>query len=254
MTMNWSDEVLMAYADGELEGQQRADLERALAGHTALRERVAMLQAQRERLSAAYAPVLDEPMPERLAKLLRPPSAPSVAAPVLDLGQARTAARGRQQRAPSWAQWGGIAASVLVGVLLGLQWSNRSDGGGTDAAIGLRDGRLVAGGAVAQALSSQLASEALPGAPVAVQLSFVDQGGRYCRTFSTAAVAGLACRDGVQWALQNVVAAESALSGAVRPAASGLPRALLDAVDQRIAGITLDAAGERQARDRGWQR
>jgi hypothetical protein len=89
---------------------------------------------------------------------------------------------------------------------------------------------------------------------VAVQLSFVDQGGSYCRTFSTAAVAGLACRQRGQWVLQNLAATEAAPAGAVRQAASELPRAVLDAVDRRIAGDALDANRERQARERGWQR
>ena len=40
----------------------------------------------------------------------------------------------------------------------------------------------------------------------------------------------------------------------MRQAASPLPRAVLDAVAQRIDGAALDAAREKQARDRGWQR
>jgi len=40
----------------------------------------------------------------------------------------------------------------------------------------------------------------------------------------------------------------------MRQAASALPRAVLEAVDQRIDGAALDASGEKQARDRNWQR
>jgi len=61
--MNWTDEALMAFVDGELDAAQRADVERALAGDAVLQARVAKLQAQRRRVSAAYAPVLDEPVP-----------------------------------------------------------------------------------------------------------------------------------------------------------------------------------------------
>jgi hypothetical protein len=39
-----------------------------------------------------------------------------------------------------------------------------------------------------------------------------------------------------------------------RQAGSDMPAAVLDAIDQRIAGASLDAAAERAARAQGWQR
>jgi hypothetical protein len=243
MMTKWPDETLMAFADDELDEPMRAELERELAADPALRRRVTLMRSQRERLAAAFAPVLDEPMPERLATLLQPAALPPT---VADLG----AARERRRRMPTWAQWGGIAASVLVGVLLGAQFDRLAARPG----VALRDGKLVAEGAIRDALASQLTSAPVAGAPVAVQLSFVDKTGAYCRTFSTAAVAGLACRQQDQWAVQTLVAAEAAHEGSVRQAASTLPRAVLDAVDQRIAGDALDAGRERKARDQGWRR
>ena len=252
--MNLSDESLMAFVDGELDAAQRADVERALAGDAVLQARVTEMQAQRRRVAAAFANVLDEPMPERLASLLAdPPGAPH--STVVSLGAARAARAERAQRRamPSWAQWGGMAASVLLGVLLGLQFASRS-GHNDDGALGMRDGRLVAGGPIEQALATQLAGANTSGSPVAVQLSFVDRAGAYCRTFSTASVAGLACRRDGQWAVQALAAAEGTADGAMRQASSSLPRAVLDAVDQRIAGDALDAERERQARDHSWRR
>lgn len=244
--MTWSDETLMVFADGELDPQQRAELERALAADAALRQRLAAIQAQRERVAAAFAPVLAEPVPERLAALLSSPPAPVV----VKLDAVR-AARDPARRMSSWAAWGGMAASVLLGVLIGLQFGRSA----ADPAVALHEGQLVAGGRLAQALSSQLASDTPDGgAPVAVQLSFVDQGGSYCRTFSTAALSGLACRQAGQWAVQTLVSAEPVPDGVVRQATTALPPAVLEAVDQRIAGAALDAAHERQARDSGWRR
>jgi anti-sigma factor RsiW len=255
--MNVSDESLMAFVDGELDAAQRADVERALAGDAVLQARVADMQVQRRRVLAAFATVLDEPMPERLAGLLANPPGASPAT-LVNLGEARAARAERAERRaiPSWAQWGGMAASVVLGVLLGLQFAGR----GGDASLGLRDGRLVAGGPIEQALSTQLAgannsaNTSTSGSPVAVQLSFVDRAGAFCRTFSTASVAGLACRRDGQWAVQALAAAEGTPDGAMRQASSSLPRAVLDAVDQRMAGDALDAERERQARDRGWRR
>ena len=253
--MNWSDDILMAYADGELEPGPRGELERAMVGDASLRDRVAALQAQRERLKAAYAPLLDEPMPDRLSALLKVPTpapAPTparAATAVVSLDAARTA-RSPRRAMSSWAQWGGMAASVVLGVLVGTSLPRS----GADPSIGVQNGQLVAGGAIGQALSTQLASEPTAGAPVAVQLSFVDKDGSFCRSFSTDAVAGVACRQGEAWAVQTLVAAERQTAGPMRQAASTLPRAVLDAVDQRIDGSALDASREKQARDRGWRR
>ena len=241
--MTLSDEELMAYADG-------APLLRLeLASDAALRERVAALRAQRGQVAAAYADVLDEPVPERLRTLLE--AQPQQPAMVVDLAAAR--ARSAERRATghglSWLHWGGMAASVLLGVLLGLQFAPRGDG---DALLGERGGQLVAGAALAQALNAQLGSDAA--ATVAVQLSFVDKSGRYCRTFSSARVAGLACRDAAQWAVQVATAASNDNAPAMRQATSSLPRAVLNAVDEHIAGDALNAEQERDARARDWKR
>jgi hypothetical protein len=261
--MTWSDDTLMAFVDNELDDRERARLKLALSADAGLRRRVGAMMQQRQRVEAAYAPVLDEPVPDRLAGLLRAPAPASAPAQglVVDLDKVRTARAPRRRLSP-WLQWGGMAAALLVGVLVGMHL----DGLGIPGAgpvPGLqegRDGRLVAGGAVDKALSSQLASEPVAGAPVAVQLSFVDKGGSYCRTFSTRAVAGLACRQpgqagqAAQWAVQALAAVEAVPDGSLRQAASSLPAAVLEAVDQRIAGDALDPRREREARDRGWRR
>lgn len=240
--MHWSDETLMSFVDGELAPVQRAEIEGAMVADGTLRQRVAEMKLQRERLVAAFATVLVEPVPDHLASLLQAP-------PVVNLAAVR-AERERNRHVPSWTQWGRIAASVLVGVLLGTQLDRNA----TDPAIGLHQGRLVAGGVIERALSDQLAGEPVADAPVAVQVSFVDKGGNYCRTFSTATMAGLACQEGGQWRVQNLVAVETKPKGEVRQAATALPRAVLEAVDQRIAGDALDMGGERTARERGWRR
>lgn len=259
-TTPWTDEDLMAYADEQLAGERRAQLAAALAADAALRQRVDMLAAQRRRVAAAFADVLDEPVPDRLGALLAPPA---VAAPpaVVDLAaerERRAAERERRDAARkpglSWAHWGGMAASVALGVVLGLQMASRGGAGG-DALLAEVDGRVLAGARLAQALGTQAAGET-SASGVSVQLSFIGKDGHYCRTFSTERVAGLACRDASRWAVQTTVAAESGAlaSGGMRQAASALPRAVLEAVDARIDGVTLTAEQERAAREKGWQR
>lgn len=254
-----SDATLMAYVDGELDAAARSEVQRAIAADAVLAERVREQTALRARLQAAFAPPLDEPLPERLLQALQSAPAPAPAAaaprPVIDLGSAREArdarrAQGARTGMQGWAAWGGIAASLLVGVMIG----KLTPSGGDTVAFETQGGRLVARGAVEQALSTQLASAPAADAAVAVQLSFIDKAGYYCRTFSTTATAGLACRDGTRWLLQQAAAIDAAPGGAMRQAASALPATILDAVDQRIDGTPLDAAAEQAALRGGWQR
>ena len=83
--MNFSDETVMAYADGELDAASRAAVEAAMATDPQLAQRVARHRALRERLRAALRPVLDEPLPERLLEGVRGAPAPRHAANVVAL-------------------------------------------------------------------------------------------------------------------------------------------------------------------------
>ena len=191
----------------------------------------------RRRVSAAYDEVLREPVPDRLKRLLEAP------APVVDLAAERARRRGAANESRwTWAHWGGMAASLALGVVAGALFMQR---GGSD-------GVVVAGSTLTHALDAQLASDAP--SSVAVQLSFLDREGRYCRTFTASSTAGLACRDGAQWNVVATAPASATSGGAMRQAASALPKAVLDAVDAKIAGSALDATQERAARDRGWRR
>lgn len=144
-----------------------------------------------------------------------------------------------------WPRWTGLAAALVVGVLGGSVWMTAGDDGGFVATDG--NGSLVARGELAGALTQQLASDARPNARVRIGVSFAARGGGYCRSFKAGAVTGLACRAGDRWRIPVLRDA---------PAASGatVPAAVLEVIDERIEGMTLDAAAERAARDRGWKR
>lgn len=248
-----SNEQLMAYADGELAPAERAAVDAALAADPALAARLAQHRALRAQLQQAFDTELDEPVPERLQQALRP-ATPRIA-PVISLAERRAAAEAaaapRAARG-GWAWWGGLAASVALGVLVGRLALPGGDGAAPGFA--LSEGRLVARSGVQTALDTLTAGTPQPGAAVAVPLSFVDQRGRYCRSFTTAASAGLACRDGADWVVQMLVeAAPPAAGEGSRQAASALPPALLAEIDRRIEGPALDAAGEQRALARGWR-
>jgi len=250
--MTIEPEMLMAYADGELAGERRALLAAALQHDTGLQARVKAFEAQRQRVTAAFAEVLDEPVPDRLAAMLAAPPAAPASAPVVDLAERRVR---RETRAPGfgWAQWGGMAACLCLGIALGLRIAGPSAGDVAGAFVRDTGGRMLASGPLERALSAGLASEGVRDG-VALRLSFVARDGQYCRAFSTDRLAGLACRDAGGWAIETAVAVPPTVESGMRQATSPLPRAVLDLVDARIAGTTLSADEERAARERGWMR
>jgi anti-sigma factor RsiW len=223
------DERLVAYADGELSGDQLAQFEAELAADPGLAQAVERHRALQRRLSAAYAPVLDEPVPSRLTSAVRPQPA---------------ARRGP----PPWAA---MAACLVAGVAAGVALSRYA--GPQAGPLVARDRGLVATGSLETALTSQLASQT---GPIKLGLTFRTAAGRYCRTFQSPAdrLAGRACREPGGWTLQATARMASAqIQGEYRTAGSDTPGPVLAAVDGLIAGAPLDAAAERAARDAGWK-
>jgi hypothetical protein len=250
---SFSDEILMAYADGELDEATRRALEEAMRKDAALARRVAQHKAMRNDVFAAYAPVAEEAVPPRLVRPLRQATVVSLDSVRARREAEQQAARKLTRRARwSWPEWGALAAMLMVGVMAGHYGIGMLpiDRGETMAS---RDGVLVAQGRLATALEQQLGGS---GGPVRIGTSFLAQDGAYCRSFTTAQeLAGLACKQGgawkVQMALQNPAKGQQ---GEYRQAAADMPSQVLEAIDQRIAGQPLDAKAEQEAVQRKWQR
>jgi anti-sigma factor RsiW len=240
-----NDEMLMAYADGELDASQRAQVEAAMRADPQLARRVASHRALRERLQGSFKAVLREPVPERLSAAARAHPASFGSAQVVQL-RARKVGPGRL------AWWGSMAASFLLGA---TGWYFAGGGLSADPLVE-RDGQLLASGRLERALSTQLASVETQQQPVRIGTSFRNHQGSYCRTFElqgAQSLAGLACREHQRWQVNTLARAQSAPSAGYRQAASSWPPAVLQAVDESIAGEPLDAQAESQARARGWQ-
>lgn len=234
------EEELMAYADGELTGADKARVEAALAADADLRTRLGKHRRLRSLLQQAYAPVLDEEVPAQLVEAVQAPAAP---APVIDLAAARA------KRAPilrEWRtrEWGAMAAVLIVGVLVGGPMMNRD---------GLVGDDMVAKGALARALETQLAAD--EGA-VRIGVSFRTADGAACRTFvaDRGALSGLACKEDGAWRIDMALRGERKDATAFRMAAAETPPTVLARVEE-LAGEqgAMDASAERAARDRSWR-
>lgn len=235
--MTFPDETLMAYVDGELDAASAGAIEAAAARDPQLAHRIERQRALRKAIHATYEPVLEEPMPRRL----------------LDLASGAEPARLVAPRRWTWLEWGAMAASLALGIVIGAAFLRESPSGGGEVLA--QQGRLVAGGGLAAALSQQLASNQSAETPVRIGLTFLSRDGKYCRTFvrEKGTQAGLACNDSGQWRLE-VVAQAASQAGDYRMAGAQMPAAVLRAVEERMEGMTFDAAAERSAMERGWRR
>jgi anti-sigma factor RsiW len=264
--MSISEELLMAYADGELDSAEhaaeRAEVEAAIKADPEVASRVEKHKSLRRQLGAAFDGVLDETVPDRLVAAARSARTVAREATVTDLSRVRaakaaeSAARSASARPVwTWAQWGAIAASLVVGAIIGhvaLKSPELSP-------IATRGGHLVAQAGLERALSNQLASNQAPTAPVQIGVSFKSKAGDYCRTFvihEREAIGGLACREGEAWRVHTLARAEggSGTEGGYRPAGSEMPAAVRAAVEEQIAGEPLDASGEAQAKEGDWKK
>lgn len=261
------DETLNAWIDGELSGPDAAAVAAAVAADPQLAARAQRQRDLRERLRAAFAGVVDEPVPDRLSAALDDPAAATNLTPTLDTKPtpaaspapaagtpASSLATGRSAaNAPRWA-WGAIAASLLVGVFGGrLVLPPAAEVAGADAAS-----RLPA--AVASALDTQLASTQRADAPVRIGLSYRSKNDELCRSYTVprTGAAGIACHDGGGWqprlwTRDAGAPAAAPAADAMRTASTALPPAVLRTVDDEAAAPPLDAAQEREAMARGWR-
>lgn len=251
--MTIDDEILMAYADGELDAEQRAKVEAALAQDPEARAAVERHRALRARIANAYAPTLDEPLPEALLAAVQRGGTKAPPAQVVDLAAARAKHETPKHETPkrfALPNWAAMAATLAIGVIAGQM----IDLGGDRPLVASEGGTLVAKGALKAGLDTQLAAQGAGDGPVQVGLSFRNAQADYCRTFKVeGSMAGIACREDDGWAVRMAVAPDAATGGGYRMAGSDMPPAVLQAVDSMIAGEPLDAAGEAAAKAKGWR-
>ena len=242
--MKFPPETLMAYADGELDAQTRRAIEAEMAVDPQVAQEVERHRAMRAEVGGAFAGVLDEPVPDRLLRAATE-------------NRQRTPERARSDSARrrwSWPEWTSIAASLLIGVLAGramLQPERESR-----LVVAESDGRVIAGGALAQALSEQLSSQDRHRDRHRPELSAQDPAStaapsaRAPRTRWSASPAAMP-RPGASTCSRRRLVREA--GGDYRMASTQLPAPVVQAIAERMQGEALDADEEAIARQRRWR-
>ena len=262
-------EKLMAYADGELNSNEHAEVQALLASDPQAREVLQAFTQNKPLLQAAYQPVLQEPVPQRLLDAVRRsagavPLQTPVPRPLQDAPQmlpgapaARDGAAHPQAIAANrpiyWPQFATAAGVALVVGLLGGHWWGSQGGSSQD---------------VAARQFQQVMQTAATGESVslvekwkAVSASFQNKSGQLCREFEQDTgqrlAHGLACKTADQWVV--VIAVDRGPTAIHDPKATQFKLAAgeADLLAAAIKGLDLEAAllpAEEQAWiQKGWK-
>ena len=224
MTSKVTDEMLMAYIDGELDSAAADDVRRATERDETLARRADEFRSTRQWAKDAFADIKNEPAGEELiAKILGGTNSNVVSF----------------RRDPLMKTALPLAASLALAVGLAGYWlGQQSAPNGTD---------IFAGARLAQALGETPGGQSRPirtteGERQLEALATYKVDGGYCRSFNLKAadagqsVLGVGCARGGDWRVEIAVAA--GLGGAYAPASGG-GTASIDAF--------LDAAGAQDA-------
>ncbi len=236
--MTITPEELAAYADGELSGARLSEVETAVAADPALAQQIAAHKALKAGLGAHFAPILDQPVPDRLTRIISGEKDSAEPEKVVSLADAR----GKRDAKLAIPRWGwavgpALAASLALAVFMPRGGSEHDDFASPQLAI---------------ALDQQLVANQPASADTRILLSFRSKDGDLCRAYSGAKAGGVACREESGWRLHKVLQGSEGATGEYRQA--GADNATLLAMVQDMAvGPALDSEQEAAAKPSGWQ-
>ncbi len=263
-----NEEMLMAYADGELDPQVSAQVRAALADDPAARERVRLYRRTTQLLRQAYDAPLHEPVPETLLEGVDPRGDAGEAGEVVHLAS-RKAADGWSVRRAALP----LAASLalVIGTAVGYRLQPDADSAlvtGNSLA-----GRIALESPLHRVLETKTSGEPLEwatddgaSARAQAQLTFKSPQGRYCRQYRVSvtgaaqagATAGIACRSSEGgWHSEIVVSVPADVDAPPRDSFVAAGGRGIEALDRFIEPMMVDpalgAAEESRAIDLGWR-
>lgn len=266
-----TDEMLMAYADGELAPEERQRISDALEQDADLRARLQIFERTGRQLGQLFDQPLNEPIPAHLLETVRG----------ADVRQDNLYEQGPLERlvtrlrdsiadlsspAAGWATAGVAAMVFTLGLSVGL-WFQNSPGqlsGSRTALLKIEDNHIWAQGALRTALEGAASGESrkwpAPNASGTVipVLTFKDKAGRYCREYAVsgtpeASAVGIACRNSADhWSIE-IHTAQSPEATAITPAAGAGIERLSALMTEMSNGDPLDLDQEEAAIRNRWQ-
>jgi anti-sigma factor RsiW len=269
-----NDEVLMAYADGQLDPAEKSRVEDLLAHDPALRERLSIFTEAGKGLSLLFEDHLRAPLPARLKPFASPLKERwrIIPAAAESLRSAAMLARLQHLLKPEnsafrFAFASGIALIACVGLGVSLLRDTDTKGGTFSKFVQISQDRLVARGLLRQLLETspsgrpmQVSAEDSDKTRLKVKLTFKNQTNDYCREFvirneAREGYAGIACRKDGQWriAMQAAMMPQPNSGGIAPAGTSKAHQAVEAAVLAMINGNSLGKDEEAAALGAGWE-
>lgn len=277
--------MLMAYADGEVDGTALAAVESYLAQDAGAAQRLAIFTATGKTLGGMFSEPMGAPVPQRLidAVMSSPALQTSDAADatasrrsadilVFDRAVTRKTLRGTSTGLPSWAL---AAASIaVVAIAIGTYGLSGRQAGQSQASAGEMLGVAVsasgletAGLALASVLdataSGASTTKDLDGvaATITPAFTFASATNGFCRQYditvpaSVEGATGVACRDKKgAWIIEGQVASKAKSAGdKIVPAGQDSAAAVDAIVERLIEGDVLGPADETGIMGNGWR-
>jgi len=282
------DEILMAYADGELDTESMAQVGQLLAMDPDAQRRVALFQATGTELGQLYGAPALEPAPAHLVAFVMNYGKQTATAALAPLAVAAPAALAPARRAslkvrlrslaerysavwtemlvPQGARWHLAAASLtilVIGSSAGYMLSGGSAGEDGDRLAVFKNGQIFANGTLKEGLETlpgnqeaRIAGMRQDATVMRVVLTFKAKGGSFCREYEIAQAgqaqyAGLACRNGKgDWAIQANVPQMAPAAGTT---IADNTKMIDPVVDRLIEGDAFGKEEEKAALDSGWK-
>lgn len=247
---DFSDELLMRFADGELDAETSAEIERAMEADEELVARVALFIETRHAAKTAMKPLIEEPLPAELKAAVERMVAEKVAAQNAS-GATVLPFRRRGENDRRASRWLAPMAASLAAVIAGFggYWLGR----GTEP---------VPSALLPLAVSSPALDTALASVPSGEERQLLNSNQRFraiatfrdsaralCREFELdsadrSTVVSVACRTGAEWRVTFAVVAPGDSGGYAPASSTETLDAYLSAID---AGPPLETAEEANA-------
>ena len=248
-----TDELLMAFADNELEDGLARQVEIASASNPVLAERLKVFRLTGRALAPHFDALLEAQPPAALLQAIRnAPMTLAVEGPhEISFGQSiRNVLQSIGFGASPWPALACVAVGLLIGAV-----ATQVGGPRGHTLFAEQNGMLVATGALEKTLESTT-MQASQGDSVQVVATFKAETGRWCRLYQGPAHSGLACRE-VEQPQWQILAAGEGVAGAdnmTTPAEGGGAKAVDDlAASMMASSAALDAVAEAALIDRQWK-